>query len=504
MEKVKSYIKEEVEKMANFDVILVGAGLGGCSSAALLAKRGLKVLLLEKGATAGGKAASISRNGFNFCQWQVSGCPTINNKYDVVLEELGKKEAVRFYTAKEATMVHVKPNGETASVVLDMANGIDMGVVLNWLGIEGKGQENTERVFNDIVTMSEQDIDALDDVTFKEFLDRYDLPKAAYAFLTSCFVDPMLLCTAETMCASEAVMVLKECLLYGYAIEFEGGMGKLAQLWVDSIEENGGTVMMDTRVNKIVVEDGKIVGVATDKGFFKAPIVISNAGIQPTVLKLVGEEHFDKAYVNYVKDLVMSQAWMGGRYYLSQKVTNSNFVMYFSDDDTLRPDHMFAARKKDGSPNVSAMYALSPSNYDPTCAPEGKQLILTGYACPKDPNDMTPDDIEKYVAIQEKKLFDALPDLPKYLEKREIFTTRTVQKTSRDYDIPGQGGELIGLAQIVGQCGKSKPSPKAPIRGLFYVGTDAGGRTIGTNQAVDSGINVARMAQHYHLMHGGR
>jgi uncharacterized FAD-dependent dehydrogenase len=57
----------------------------------------------------------------------------------------------------------------------------------------------------------------------------------------------------------------------------------------------------------------------------------------------------------------------------------------------------------------------------------------------------------------------------------------------------------VGLAQIVGQCGKYKPSPKAPVRGLFYVGSDAGGSGMGTHQAAESGINVARMVLQYHI-----
>jgi len=64
--------------------------------------------------------------------------------------------------------------------------------------------------------------------------------------------------------------------------------------------------------------------------------------------------------------------------------------------------------------------------------------------------------------------------------------------------VPGQGGECFGLAQIVGQCGKHKPSPKAPISGLFYVGFDAGGNGLGTNQAVGSGLNVASLVYDYH------
>jgi phytoene dehydrogenase-like protein len=54
-----------------FDVIVTGAGFGGATCAALLAKRGLRVLLLEKNAQAGGKAMVISKNGFTYELWPV-------------------------------------------------------------------------------------------------------------------------------------------------------------------------------------------------------------------------------------------------------------------------------------------------------------------------------------------------------------------------------------------------------------------------------------------------
>jgi len=34
----------------------------------------------------------------------------------------------------------------------------------------------------------------------------------------------------------------------------------------------------------------------------------------------------------------------------------------------------------------------------------------------------------------------------------------------------GTGGEAVGLAQIVGQVGKGKPSARTPVSGLYLVG----------------------------------
>jgi hypothetical protein len=63
---------------------------------------------------------------------------------------------------------------------------------------------------------------------------------------------------------------------------------------------------------------------------------------------------------------------------------------------------------------------------------------------------------------------------------------------------PWFGGSLcVGLGQIVGQCGKLKPSVEAPISGLFYAGADAGGAGMGTHQAAESGTEVARRVGHF-------
>ena len=88
--------------------------------------------------------------------------------------------------------------------------------------------------------------------------------------------------------------------------------------------------------------------------------------------------------------------------------------------------------------------------------------------------------------------------MERLIEAKELYTTRAVSSATRDSVVPGAGGETIGLGQIAGQCGAQKPSITAPIGGLFYVGCDAGGTGVGTQQAIESGINVADAVHRYH------
>ena len=81
-----------------FDVIVVGAGFGGAACAGLLAKRGAKVLLLEKNAKAGGKAMAFSKSGFVYTPWVVITAPIQDNAFERVLKELGMEDRVELVT----------------------------------------------------------------------------------------------------------------------------------------------------------------------------------------------------------------------------------------------------------------------------------------------------------------------------------------------------------------------------------------------------------------------
>ncbi len=52
--------------MSDYDVVVIGAGLGGISSAALLAAKGFKVLVLEQSEGVGGCCSTFEKEGFRF------------------------------------------------------------------------------------------------------------------------------------------------------------------------------------------------------------------------------------------------------------------------------------------------------------------------------------------------------------------------------------------------------------------------------------------------------
>ena len=486
----------------SYDVIVVGAGFGGAACAGLMAKRGLKVFLVEKNAKAGGKAMAFSKNGFTYTPWVVITAPIMDNSFEKVLNELDMMDRVELLTPDpsggavfknaKGKYVHMPPMPADNAVM-------DPNIIFDWLEIPQEEREAALMALTEITLMSPEDIDKNDNISFDEFLARYNLPKAAYGYLVGSIHDACFVAPVDVVAASEGIQVLQSIFLRSGGLFAKGGIGRVAETFAKAVEENGGKVIYRAKTEKIIVEDGKVTGVITNKGAFKAPKVVSNAGIQPTVLKLVGEEHFDKSYVSYVKDLVPSWGLPGVRYFLSKKVIEQPFGTIFSTDSywTVQKFREAAAGKM--PEDIAVLYEV-PSNYDDTAAPDGKQIVLVSVWGPAD-GMATAKDMKPWWDKCDEIMFKAFPKMKDCIEKREPYSSREVSALTRDKVLPNQGGECIGLAQLVGQGGLQKPSVKAPIQGLFYVGCDAGGYGVGTQQATDSGINVANIVQKYHLMH---
>ena len=164
-----------------------------------------------------------------------------------------------------------------------------------------------------MITMSDEDLAALDEVGTMDFVRPFGLPTGLlsqiYATLNMLFVAPV-----DRLAASEAVLVLRNMVTGGAGRFHRGGYGQVAEACAEVVVERGGTFLRSTRVQRILVDGGRAVGVTTDEGDIRAPVVISNAGVQPTVLNLVGAEQFPDDYVDRIRDLEPSWAIAGVRY----------------------------------------------------------------------------------------------------------------------------------------------------------------------------------------------
>ena len=61
----------------DFDVIVIGAGYGGVTTAALCANQGKRVALIDKTPRAGGKTQTLNRKGYRYEMFGAVGIPAL-------------------------------------------------------------------------------------------------------------------------------------------------------------------------------------------------------------------------------------------------------------------------------------------------------------------------------------------------------------------------------------------------------------------------------------------
>ncbi len=102
-----------------YDAIIVGAGPGGSAIAALLARAGLRVLLVDKNAAAGGKMMAVHRDGFDYELFPINAVPARNSLFEQLVHdlELGA-EVEAIYPDPVGRFYFELPGGEIRTMTL--------------------------------------------------------------------------------------------------------------------------------------------------------------------------------------------------------------------------------------------------------------------------------------------------------------------------------------------------------------------------------------------------
>ena len=480
----------------SYDVIVIGSGPGGTSCATLLQKRGLNTLLLEKGNFLGGKMYSVEKDGYAYDLFPHGQVPMIGNQFETIFAELGIADeferALEIDDPREViTLAYRRKDWKEYRKVSQTQAMGDPEPFFKLFGMEDETDKaNMLAIMTEMMVITPEELSKLDGVTMKEWLDERDTPSELYNYMAfqanASLAEPI-----DLVSASEQLLIMQQIFLQGGGGQYKGGFGRLTNIMIREFEKNGGTVINNNKVEQITVEDGVVTGVVTEKGSFTAPVVVSSAGLQPTILKLAGEEHFDKGYVDYVKSLVPGWAFTSVRYFLDKPVMKTGMYVMYSDDSWL--DVARYEKMKSGEiPDEVILFMVNHNFYDEHAAPPGKQVLVSGTVCTANPDAEEIDGLYKKMDQQMQETF---PEIWEACERREYHGPKEIRNLTRDSAFPGVGGECVGLAQIVGQCGSDKPKSQTPLRGLYIAGADAGGEGMGTHQSALSGTRVARMVQ---------
>jgi len=482
--------------MDSFDVCVIGAGFGGATAAALLAHAGYRVALVEKTARAGGKTQTTERKGYHFEMFGAVGIPALNSRFHELVDLLGVAADVPFVVpAGNAASVRYKDrSGEWRSMYSPLIASGSAEEMENLKRLYAVGDEELAALGNFYAALFGIDdaaLESLEEVGMLGWLQQFALAPPLLSQLcmnlNTLFVVPV-----NRLAASEAIPVLRAQAIGGAGRYHIGGYGRVAERCADYVVEKGGAYFTKQRVQRIVVEQGRAVGVETAQGLIRARAVVSNAGIQPTVLTLAAEASFAPDYLQRVRSLEPSWAIAGYRYVLDARVFDAALIPVFSDQSWL-DDERFAAMERGEWPDVPLIAIDVASEFDPGLVPvPGHQVANCQVFCSADPSSGM---WQEAIRRADEIIHSLWPELEQHVLRKEVYGPRQVSGMSRDASVPGAGGEAVGIAQVIGQVGRSKPDARTPLPGLYLVGCDAGGTGAGTHQAVDSGFKVAAMVQ---------
>jgi phytoene dehydrogenase-like protein len=299
-----------------YDAIIIGAGFGGLSCASLLAKKGKKVLLLEKSLHCGGTSSVFSRKGYlfpmgplGFSQPQrildfldeigISKKPTFKrNHYQLMSPSLECIYSTPFEELREE-LRHFYPKESRIDDFFDKLSSITSEVkdLHRWHPdylLDGKTYEHRKSSHNSF-QKNLNSISAYASTPGKEILDRYFSDVKLKNFLGSMGTDPPRMSLLN--------LAVMWHLMAEIGIWFpSGGMHGLIHTIENAFIAFGGEIRFGQSVQKILLKGGKAAGVKTSGGeVFESHWVVSNADTKKTFLELVDEGQVSSTYLKKIQ-----------------------------------------------------------------------------------------------------------------------------------------------------------------------------------------------------------
>ncbi len=486
----------------DYDAIIIGAGLGGLSCAALLAKHGLKTLLCENTSQVGGCCSSFDYQGYRFD----IGASVVELAWviDELFEKLGRNTSdyiefipidpiYGFITAEGQRFSYPVDVDKTREVIASLSKEDAQ----SWERFSEAGSQAINKAFGRVMA---KPMGTLKDMIKVSLENPLLLKFMQYFFLnfesTLCkfFKSDVI---RASMSLQSYFIGLPPALCPGYVAflaysEHEGifyprgGMIAIPQGIARAFQENGGEIRFNSTVKKVLLEGGRARGVELEDGTqIASRIVVSNINAKTLYLELVGEENLPawakRAIKSYPVSMPSPMIMLG----LDAKpeLEAHHTIPYSTLDNMNRI--WFDDYLNGRIPAFGAGLISWPTHSDPSLAPEGHHILNMIAFAPYDPVDGDWDKIkEPYLERQ----FDVL-EKQFGLHLRDHLVVAKVN-TPKDFErmLRHPRGAVYGLQNDITCSAAFRPGIRSrAIKGLYLTGasTHLGG---GIAPTVGSGI----------------
>lgn len=454
--------------------IIIGSGFSSLASAAYLAKAGIDVSVYEKNESIGGRASRLEHQGFNFDMgptwyWMPDVFERFFGDFGRKVEEFYKLEKLDpayqvYFGVKES--IHIA--GKLDEIIETFEKN-EKGAGAKLRSFIKEAESNYDIAIKDLVYKPGDSILELVSLETAKRLPLFfksisDSVRAQIKNpnLIQILEFPVLFLGAKPS-DTPAFYNFMNFADFGYGTFHPmKGMHSVAEGMKNLAQELGVKFFVDSPVEKIIVEDGKAIGVIIHQKEIRADVVLSGADYHHT------EQLLDSPYRMYSEK------------YWSKKVFAPSSLLFYVGFDkkienvehhTLFFDVPFADHAKDiydtpAWPEKPLFYASFPSKTDSFFAPEGKEAGV--FLIPIAPG------LEDS-GTQREKYFDIIIDRLESLTQQEVRSSVLFKKSFCVSDFVSRynsyKGNAYGLANTLFQTAVFRPKLQSrKVKNLFFTG----------------------------------
>ncbi len=273
-----------------YDIIVIGSGLGGLTAARRLATAGRKVLLVEQHSIVGGLATYFKRKGHIF---------------DVALHgfPVGMQKSLRKYWGKELSdrIIQVKSiRFDNPQFTLDTTFDTEnfSALLVEKFGVPA---DTVKAFFAALAAMNYYDDQT--EVTAALFERFFPGRKDVWRFL----MEPITYANGSTLYepAISYGIVFGNFMSKG-VYTFLGGTDLMLDMMVRELRNGGVDVETSACAEKIIVEGGRVRAAVINGREVGCRAVVSNGSLPKTILDWTGAEHFQPEFVEGMKKVRLS------------------------------------------------------------------------------------------------------------------------------------------------------------------------------------------------------